>query len=273
MPETIRIEQIDASDRLRPVEPDHVALIAASIEDHGLEQPIVVRPAGGGYKLTIGAHRFAAVKSLGWTELEIGKHVLVREEDDLDAKISEIDENLARHELNALDRAVFLAERKHLHDKKRLTLGKGGDRKSQKFKEQINDPSWVVGFLPSFAEDAAKRLGHSKTSINRAVSIAERLDREAMKDIRGTMVERNQQELLALVELTPERQRAAAKAVREGRAGTVAQARVVIGVDKAIANDPQARLLAQVAAALTKCEHATLVQINDLLKPLLRSRK
>ncbi len=257
MPPKLPVDSIDASDRLRPIDTDYVALIAASIDERGLDQPIVVRPAGEGYKLTIGAHRLAAVKALGWTELNVGTQVLIREEDDLDAKIAEIDENLARAELNALDRAVFLAERKRLHDRKRLAVGKGGDRKSQKFKEQINDPSWAVGFLPSFAEDAAKRLGYSKTAINRAVSIAERLDREAIDAIRGTMVERNQQELLALAELTPAQQRSAAKAINEQKAATVREARVVIGVDKSVAEDPQGRAYATLLATWAKADAKT----------------
>ena len=135
-------------------------------------------------------------------------------------------------------------------------------------------PSVLAQALGAFHfEPVAKRLDLSERAVQRAVRIAENLDREAIKDIRGTMVERNQQELLALVELEQEQQRSAAKEIRDGRAKTVQQARVAIGLDKPVANDPQARLLAQVAAALTKCERATLLQINELLKPLLRSRK
>ncbi|MGD0640259.1 MAG: ParB/RepB/Spo0J family partition protein [Roseiarcus sp.] len=253
MPKTLRIDSIDASGRLRPVDPDHVALIAASIEERGLEQPIVVRPAGDGYKLTIGAHRFAALKSLGWTELEVGKHVLVREEDELDAKISEIDENLARHELNALDRAVFLAERRRLYEEQRRVASKGGDRKSEKFKAQ----SLRMDFSPRFTEDVAERVGLSERTVQLALRIASGLDREAMQALRGTRIERNQAELLALVDLPVAQQRAAAKEIGSGAAKTVREARVVIGVDKAVANDPQGRAYAALLANWEKADAKT----------------
>ena len=48
MPEAILISSIDDTGRLRPVNLDHVELIAASIEERGLEQPIVVRTVEGG---------------------------------------------------------------------------------------------------------------------------------------------------------------------------------------------------------------------------------
>jgi ParB family chromosome partitioning protein len=253
MSKTVRIDQIDASIRLRPVDPDHAAFIAASIEAVGLKHPIVIRPAGDGYKLTIGAHRFAAFKLLGWTELVVGDQAIIREEAEEDAKISEIDENLARHELNALDRAVFLAERRRLYEEKRRVAAKGGDRKSDAFKSQ----SLRIDLSPRFTEDVAERVGLSERTVQLALRIASGLDREAMAALRGTKMERNQQELLALVELSAAQQRAAAKAIAAGEAKTVAQARVAIGVDKEVANDPQGRAYAALLANWEKADAKT----------------
>ncbi len=256
MPKTLRIDTIDASDRLRPVEPSHVALIAASIEERGLEQPIIVRPVGDGYKLTIGAHRLAAAKELGWTELQVGSQVIIREEDDLDAKISEIDENLARHELNALDRALFLAERKRVYEEKQRGRGRGGDRKSDKFREEIKSQSLRIDLSPRFTEEAAERVGLSERTVQLALRIASGLDREAMQALRGTRIERNQAELLALVDLTVAQQRAAAKEIASG-IKTVREARVTIGVDKPVSDDPQGRAYAALLAAWAKADAKT----------------
>ena len=253
MPPKIAIESIDATDRLRPVDLDQVVLIAASIEEVGLKQPIVVRPAGEGYRLTIGAHRLAAVKALGWTDLKVGPQVLIREEDEHDAKISEIDENLARHELNALDRAMFLAERRRLYEDKSRVAAKGGDRKSEKFKTQ----TLRMDFSPRFTAEVADKVGLSERTIQLALRIASGLDREAMQALRGTRIERNQAELLALVELPVAQQRSAAKELASGAAKTVREARVVIGVDKAVENDEQGRAYATLLATWVKAEPKT----------------
>ena len=79
MPQTIKLAHIDAADRLRPVNPDHVALIAASIETkgggvkgNGLDTPFKVRPDGaGGWTLVTGGHRHAALVALGWDESDM----------------------------------------------------------------------------------------------------------------------------------------------------------------------------------------------------------
>ncbi|MGO4872787.1 MAG: ParB/RepB/Spo0J family partition protein [Roseiarcus sp.] len=258
MPETIRIDDIDASGRLRPVEPDHVALIAASIEQVGrLEHPIVVRPAGDGYKLTIGAHRLAAMKSLGWTELTVGEHVVVRDDDEPTAKLAEIDENLVRHDLNALDRALFLAARKRVYLEHNRVHTRGGDRKSAQFSAEIKSQTLGFDFSERFSASAAKLLHMSERAVDLAVLVARKLDPEAAVAIRGTMVERNQQQLLALIELEPKAQRKAAAAIKAGEAKTVAQARVAIGLDEAVANDPQKRVLATLLGAWRHAEPVT----------------
>ena len=79
----IQISDIDARDRLRPVDPLKVEAISAAIEEKGLIQPIVVRlrADGDGYQLIAGAHRLAALILLGKTELIIGAEVVIREED------------------------------------------------------------------------------------------------------------------------------------------------------------------------------------------------
>jgi ParB family chromosome partitioning protein len=235
MPKTIPLSAIDATGRLRPVDPDHAALIAASIEQKGLLQPIVVRPRGDKFALTAGAHRLRALADLGWKDLTVGQHVIVQERDEFDARIDEIDENLARHELNALDRAFFLAERKELYEEKNRTLGKGGDRKSAKFRDEINSASCTIGFSPRFSKDAAARTGLSEDVIKRAVRIAQALDMEAVEALRGTPVEKNQRELLALCELDAAEQRQVAEQIRDG-AGNVYQALVKLG--KANARKP-----------------------------------
>jgi ParB family chromosome partitioning protein len=234
----IKMADIDASDRLRPIDPAHVELIAASIAEQGLLQPIRVRASGGGYTLVAGAHRFAALEAMGRTELVLGDEVLIAEVTKAQAKIDEIDENLARHELNPLDRAIFLAERKKLYLAGRPESARGGDRKSQKLKEKIKGQTLV--FDQNFAKATSERVGLSKSAINMAIQLIEKLDSEAIASLRGTKIETNQRELQALAELDHEQQRLVADAIRSGKAKSTLKAKVLVGLAKETAFDPDA---------------------------------
>ncbi len=276
MSNTIKIAEIDDTGRIRPVDKDHAALIAASIEESGrVENPIVVRPVDGGdkpYRLTTGAHRLEAFRMLGLDELTIGEHVVVREQDDVEAQFSEIDENLARAELNPLDRAMFMAARKRLYVEAQRTRARGGDRKSNKFNAEIKSQTLGFDFSERFSANAAKRLGLSEETIRLAVRIAEKIDREAAAAIRGTLIETNQQELLAFIAQSPEDQRSAATLLQAGEARTVRQARIALKLDVKPTDDLQAATLAKVTVLIEKASPGVKAKIADLLWPLLDAK-
>jgi ParB family transcriptional regulator, chromosome partitioning protein len=259
IPEKIAIADIDDSQRLRPVKESEVELIAVSIDERGLTQPIVVRPVNnliGQYILVVGAHRLAAMRLLGWTELTVGEQVIVREMDETTARIMEIDENVARHELNPLDRALFLAERKRLYDLARGET-RGRKRKDVEFKENEKVANMAIFSSPRFTKEVSERTNLSERTVRRAVELAERLSPEAIAAIRGTGVETNQQELLALAEAEPEAQLALARKISSGEAKTVLQAKWACGFEAQPANDPQARLLANLADAWDRASKPT----------------
>ncbi|MBG0809891.1 ParB N-terminal domain-containing protein [Methylosinus sp. H3A] len=246
MTETIRIEDIDDSDRLRPVDPAHVDWIATSIESKGLMQPIIVRRVGDGYKLIAGGHRLAALKLLEWETVTVGEHVLIRDEiSDAAARISEIDENLARRDLNKLDRIIFIAERKRLYLEAHPETKNGGDRKSDKLKEKIrlqtlqSDP---FDRSPRFTDEVATRVGLSKRTIDLACHLAGKLDRVAIETLRGTLLEDNQNELIQLSDVPEEEQRALATLIKSGEAKSVVQAKIAAGLAKPTTIDPQLRI-------------------------------
>lgn len=107
----IRVDQISVEERLRAVDPDWAEYLAESIADCGLLQPVVVtRDGQQGYKLIDGAHRLAAVKSLG--RIAIDARVLEMAE--TERRLAEVEANLMRRDLNVLDRGKFLAEQRAL---------------------------------------------------------------------------------------------------------------------------------------------------------------
>ena len=196
MSQLIDIEQITVGDRLRPVDADHVAVIAASIRERGrVLQPIAVtKTLSGHWVLVAGAHRLAAAKQAGLTQIPAEVHENLN---GLQARMIEIDENLLRHELNPLDRAVFLAERKRVYEELHPETKNGahGHNKGKKENATI-----------AFSKDAAERTGLGQRTIETAVKIANGLSPEIRARLTGTELSKNQKELLLLAKQEPERQ-------------------------------------------------------------------
>lgn len=76
--------------------------LAASIEEHGLVQPVVVRPHGNGYELVSGERRWRAYQALGREFIP----AVVREMSDEEAAMAVLIENLQREDLNPLEEAL-----------------------------------------------------------------------------------------------------------------------------------------------------------------------
>ena len=79
-----------------------LAELTASLAEHGLVQPIVVRVWAARYQLIAGQRRLAAARRLGWTRVA----VRVLEVDDRQMSEIAIVENLQRRDLDALEKAA-----------------------------------------------------------------------------------------------------------------------------------------------------------------------
>ncbi|MBQ3499637.1 MAG: ParB/RepB/Spo0J family partition protein [Clostridia bacterium] len=76
--------------------------LAASIEKHGVIQPLLVRPlTGGTYQLVAGERRWRASRMAGLTEVP----VVIRELNDADAAALALIENLQREDLDPIEEA------------------------------------------------------------------------------------------------------------------------------------------------------------------------
>jgi len=222
----LKIADIDASDRLREIDPDWVEVLATSIRQIGLRQAVEVRPRGDGhYKLTSGGHRLAACQQAGLEEIDAE----VREIDEYEARLAEIDENLFRHELKPLDRAAFLAERQRLYEQ--LHPETAGGVAGAKAKQGAK-------LMFSFADATAEATGLGKSTIKRAVSIYRRLDGEVRWRLSGMKL--RESDLHKLSQYAPETQRAIADALLrdDAPAGSVkAAAAEVLGKNDGPADD------------------------------------
>ncbi|GHF36890.1 ParB family chromosome partitioning protein [Deinococcus metalli] len=73
--------------------------LANSIREHGVLQPLLVRPDGDGYEIVAGERRWRAAQLAGVTEVP----VVIRTLSDQEARIVALVENLQRENLNVID--------------------------------------------------------------------------------------------------------------------------------------------------------------------------
>lgn len=102
---TLKISEIEPN-RKQPrqeFEPEALNELSESIAQHGVLQPLVVRPIfGGGYEIVAGERRFRASRMAGLTEVP----VVIRELTDEQAMELALIENLQREDLSDLELAM-----------------------------------------------------------------------------------------------------------------------------------------------------------------------
>lgn len=99
----IPVERIRPSS-LQPrgsVAPEPLAELEASIREHGILHPVLVRPSGDGYELIAGERRWRAAAAAGLPTVP----AIVRRMDDRGALEAALVENLQREDLNPIERA------------------------------------------------------------------------------------------------------------------------------------------------------------------------
>lgn len=179
-------------ERLRNVDPDAAARIADSIARIGLQSPVLLCPDRDDptlHMLVAGAHRLEAVRMLGWSSIDA--LVVDAGLDEID--LIEIDENLIREDLTALDRARFLDRRKRIFARIREP-GRGGDRKSADYA-----PDPVPGL--SWADDTAERVGLSKRAVQRAAAIGANIAPDLADALAATPIARREGDLFRLSQM------------------------------------------------------------------------
>lgn len=224
--DAVDLDAVLVPERLRPLDPAHVEQISASMAEIGQQQPIAVverlddRDGEVRLVLVAGYHRLAAAQRLGWDTID----ACVIDASPAEARIIEIDENLCRRELSMLDRALFMAERKRIWEELHPETAHGKAKKPKDGKVAN------LATFARFSKEAAKKTGLSERAIRRATSLASRLFPEARDLLRLSPLADNQGQLELLAQLPAEEQIAVARALVEGKAKTIAAARVAAGL-------------------------------------------
>jgi ParB/RepB/Spo0J family partition protein len=137
--------------------------LTQSIQEHGVLQPIAVRPLGGRFELISGGRRFEAAKRAGLKEIP----AVIRNADEIERLAQQIIENVQREDLTPLD------ESNALHRYQALT----GETPTQ----------------------IARKLGKSSDYIKKMMLIASSLTRAEKNDLRAMEIQPSRSALLEAV--------------------------------------------------------------------------
>lgn len=248
----IGVAGIAAIDRLRAINEDNVKSLAASMTEHGLINPIIVRAnknSAMGFVLIAGAHRLAAAKKLKWDHIA----AIVVDASDDEARLAEIDENLCRGELTPAQRALHIAERKRIYEALHPET-KNGATKERSTLRQIGE----VSKADRFTADASEKTGIAERVIQRDATRGERI--YDLDKVIGTSLDKGV-ELDALARLDEDEQRTL---IRKAATGESISARSLAAVKK-----PNDEYVTRRSAELYPklCERYT--ELKDLTREIL----
>ena len=157
-----------------------LAELSASIKEHGVLQPLLVRPmADGSYRLVAGERRYRAARMAGVTEVP----VTIREMTDEEESIFALIENLHREDLNAIEEA-------------------------QGIKTLID----TFGFTQ---EEAAQKVGKSRTAVTNSLRLLN-LPEDISNLVRDGKISMGHARALLSVEDAAEASRVAQLVVKDG---------------------------------------------------------
>lgn len=181
-PATLPIGEIEP-DKTQPRKnfaPEALAELAASIAEHGVLQPIVVRPAGGGYRIVAGERRWRAARQAGLTEIP----AVIKDLTDRQAAEMALVENLQREDLNPVEEALGF---RRLMDENGLTQEQAAQRVG-KSRPAVANTLRLLNLSPkalALLEKGQLTEGHAKVLLSvddaqQQATLAEAVARDAL---------------------------------------------------------------------------------------------
>ena len=200
----IQITEIKISPERQEADPESIQELADSISQIGLLNPVTIDQE---HILIAGLHRLEAAKLLGWAEIECTISGL----EGLLAELAEVDENVVRKGLSAMEYGELLLRRKEIYEALHPETKRGGDRKSEKIKLR---PAQFDN--KSFLADTSDKTGMAQRTIAENVQMAKKLTPEAKHIIQESDTKVTKKDALKLSRLAPEQQREAASQLAAG---------------------------------------------------------
>lgn len=194
----LEIDEIDASSRMRSIDPAQVEAIKTGILDVGLINPITVCRTDDGYKLVAGGHRLEAFRAIGYDE--IPAHVV--ELTDLEMTIAECDENLCGTRLTPAEEAMFLAKRKEAYE---AIHGPAKANSARGANASMGRGDVTEKFSVTFSADTATKTNQTERAVRMKAERGERIVPEALEAIKRTELDKGSY-LDNLKRVAPEKQ-------------------------------------------------------------------
>lgn len=219
----VRVDAIDASDRMREVRNDKAEELSESIAVNGLIHAITVREtpeADVPFALIQGGHRLRAHQILGVEYIKAEVTVLPAAE----AMSIERDENFFREGLTKVEEAIaagsFLREWEALNG----PVARGGDRTGT----SDGAKGQTLPFA-DFRHEIGEKSGKSDRSIKDLLSVYRHLGEEVLKELSDSPIADNMVQLKALAKLDMGQRGDAVREISEGRAASVKDWQVAAG--------------------------------------------
>jgi ParB family transcriptional regulator, chromosome partitioning protein len=132
----IRPSQFPVRDKFQNINDDEIGLLVSSIREHGLLQPILIRPLDQGFEIVAGHRRFQACRSLHWRFMSCK----IREMSDRQAYEIQLTENIQRKSMDPMEEA-------------------------EAFKKYVVDFGWGA------VSDLAKKIGKSEEYVSHRLQL------------------------------------------------------------------------------------------------------
>ena len=206
----VPISEIKINAGRREADPEGVQELVDSISKVGLLNPITIDRE---HTLIAGLHRLEAAKLLGWTEIECNVSSL----EGLLAELAEVDENVVRKGLSAVEYSDLLLRRKEIYEALHPETKAGTSQAAGMNRAKGNNVGCKMHpTSKSFVQDTAEKLGVNPSTIKRQIQTAKNLTNEAKDIIRDTGTKITKKDALKLSRLEPEQQRDAASQLAAG---------------------------------------------------------
>jgi ParB family transcriptional regulator, chromosome partitioning protein len=183
----VSINKVSVGLNRRPLKDHKVTELMESIKANGLLNPVTLDQH---LNLVAGLHRLTACKLLGFTEIEC-KIVDYQNQDQ--ARLAEIDENLIRNELEALERSELWLERDLILERMGLRAKAGDNQYTRKRKggETVSAPIKTTLEL-------ARETGYTDRTFQQGKQIARDITPEVKAKIKGTPIAKSPTALLKI---------------------------------------------------------------------------
>jgi len=197
----VEVNKIKSKFRLRTPNDEKIQEIAGSIKLCGLINPVTI---DANFYLLAGYHRWKAFELLGYTHIP----AVIHDEDKLRGELVEVEENLSRNELNAIEESEHLGRREEILEELGMLMPFGGNQYS-KGKVTVKERAEGIGMK-------IRTYQLKKQILN--------IEEEVRDLLKETEFAKNQMDMVKLSQQSQEVQREVCKLLITGKVSTFKRA-------------------------------------------------